>query len=107
MVYFAAIVVSFGDDCLFASEPAGSDNDDSACFESTSNNAYILPIGWLQILIIILNFNIAIILIRKMHFSKSDRTLHSKNYNPPCNVYQPDELINSKKALLENMYQGG
>lgn len=103
MPYFAAIVVSFGNDCLFASEPARSDNHDSACFESTSENAYILPIGWLQILIIILNCNIAIILITNMIFSKSDRTLHAHNYNPPCNVYHPDQFLHAKITIMQNL----
>jgi hypothetical protein len=38
-----------------------------------------------------------------MKFSKSERHIHQANYNPPCNVYQPDHLINSNKILTGSL----
>lgn len=38
-----------------------------------------------------------------MRFTKSERSLHQPNYNPPCNVYQPDHLLNSNKILTGSL----
>lgn len=38
-----------------------------------------------------------------MKFSKSERALHSNNYNPPCNVYQPDVSLVSQKVLTGSL----
>lgn len=38
-----------------------------------------------------------------MKFSKSERQLHQKTYNPPCNVYQPEHLLNHNKILTGSL----
>ena len=38
-----------------------------------------------------------------MKFCKSERQIHQPDYNPPCNVYQPDHLINSNKILTGSL----
>lgn len=38
-----------------------------------------------------------------MKFSQSERSLHQSNYNPPCNVYQPDHILNNNKILTGSL----
>jgi hypothetical protein len=38
-----------------------------------------------------------------MKFTKSERHIHQTNYNPPCNVYQPDHLLYTNKILTGSL----
>ena len=41
-----------------------------------------------------------------MKFSKSERTIHQNNYNPPCNVYQHIDKPNNKILIdIKHQYQ--